>query len=150
MLLIALLVLFCAMAAALVAPTWFTVASLTARRAFAPIVRGSVETLCVLAAAAISAASALAQVASLSLDADAVWFCLIGPPAFAAAPWVAGELLSGPSQDPLSSLAAAAAIAQPAALLGFAAVGPAAGAICGAACAALVYLRVRGAPTPAR
>jgi len=150
MLLIALLVLFCALAAALIAPTWLTVASLTARRAFAPIVRGSVETLCVLAAAGVSAASALAQVASLSLDADAVWFCLIGPPALAAAPWVAGELLSGPSQDPLSSLAAAAAIAQPAALLGCAAVGPAAGAVCGAACAALVYLRVRGAPTPAR
>jgi hypothetical protein len=152
-------------------PAFLAVCRITARRAFAPLVRGSLERACVLAAAGIAAFSIVAQVSTAVLalvrcdgsceGADAfgafffVWggFFLLGPPSIAAAAWVAGELLSGPSLRREPALAAAAVAAYLAGVAGFAAsvfsLQPAASLAVASAAATLsasaAYLATRGA-----
>ena len=92
------------------------------------LVRGSLEVACVLAAAAFSGAALSAQVGLVPDGA-------VLAPALAAGPWVAGEILSGPSAFRLEALFGALAAAQ-----ALAAVSPVAAALAAAA----VYLAVRG------
>jgi len=157
----------CALAVS--APAFFAVCRITARRTFAPLVRGSLERACVLAASGIAAASITAQLgllaAAVSCSDDAfealAWrgFFLFGPPCIAAAAWVAGEMLSGPSLRREPAFAAGTIAAYAGGVAGFATsinlVPALAGAAlsCAGAAAALAsvaaYLAVRGA-TPAR
>jgi hypothetical protein len=157
----------CALAVS--APAFFAVCRITARRTFAPLVRGSLERACVLTASGIAAVSVTAQ---LGLFAAAVSGCddafeaqafrgffLFGPPCIAAAAWVAGEMLSGPSPRCEPAFAAAVIAAYAGGVAGFATSINAAPTLSGAAlaCAAAAatlasvaaYLAVRGA-TPAR
>jgi hypothetical protein len=149
------------LAGALAGPSFLAVSSLTAKRPFAPLVRGSLERSCVLAAAGLAAVSAAGQVLliagwfavtidQLELFATPLFF-LLAPPIAGAAPWVAGEMLSGPSRRDEESLAAALATAYLAAALGFGVALPAglaaALAAAGASAtilAAFVYLAARG------
>jgi hypothetical protein len=124
--LVALLALLAAPAEALLA-----VSALTRRRPAAFLVRGSVERGCVLGASALAGGMLALQLAlfpELPLAACA--------PALAVAPWVAGEILSGPSAFRIEALLGAIAAAQLGAVLG----SPLPGAIAAAA----VYLEVRG------
>ena len=133
----------CAFAAC--GPAFFAVGHVTARRPFAPLVRGSLERCCVLVAAGIAASSITAQIgffaAAFSSCEDVfeavAWrsFSLAAPPTIAAATWCAGELLSGAS---VRGEAALGARLTPGASLGGAA---AASALASAA----AYFSVRGA-----
>jgi hypothetical protein len=150
-----------AAAAALAAPSFLAVARVSRARTFAPLVRGSLERACVLAAAGIAAASVFAQVILAAgyefsidqLDSAAVrLFFLVGPPILGLAPWAAGELLSGASARQEESFAAALSTAYLAAAMGFGLAIPAGVpiALVGAASAATVlsavaYLCTRGA-----
>jgi hypothetical protein len=164
-----------AFALVVLAPAFMTVCWITARRTFAPLVRGSLERTCVLIAAGIAATSIVAQVTTALFalarcdgpcdagDAFGVFFfawCgffLLGPPSIAAAAWVAGEMLSGPSLRREPAFAAAAVAAYAAGVAGFAAsvfrLQPGASLAAAAAASALAataaYLATRG-PTPAR
>ena len=152
----------CALAAC--GPAFLAVSRLTARRPFAPLVRGSLERCCVLVAAGIAAGSITAQIgffaAAVSSCEDAfeavAWrsFILAAPPSIAAAVWCAGELLSGASVRSEGALAAAAVAAYAAGVLAFgAALGarlpPGASLGCAAGASALAaaagYLCARGA-----
>ncbi len=156
----------CALAVS--APAVFAIIRITARRTFAPLVRGSLERTCVLAAAGVAAVAITAQLgaaASMLAGSDdsfeaLVWrgFFLFGAPVIAAAAWVAGEMLSGPSQQQEPALAAAAVAAYAAGMIGFVAAMNAdllvgAALACAATASALAstaaYLATRGA-TPAR
>ena len=148
--------------AAFAGPSFLAVSRISARRSFAPLVRGSLERTCVLAAAGVAAISIFAQIMFLALrlantPEDLELFCtplffLLAPPVLGAAPWVAGELLSGPSQRQEESLAAALASAYAAAALSFGVCLPAGlpQALAAAAASAtmmpvFVYLTFRGA-----
>jgi hypothetical protein len=146
-------------AVALTAPSFATVRRVTLRRPFAPLVRGSVERCCVLAATGVASALACAELlralSRLSYESIEIvctpWFFLVVPPVIGLAPWVAGEVLSGPSVRQEESFAAALAAAYVAAAAGFG-VGLAVGMPWGIASAAalstivaaVAYLRVRG------
>jgi hypothetical protein len=153
-----------ALAGALAGPTFSAVRSVTRRRAFAPLVRGSVERACVLAASGLAAAGLCAQLVLLlggmpfhMIESVATYlFFLLAPPILGAAPWTAGEVLSGPSARHEESFAAALVSAYFAGALGFYAgvtAGTGVALVVAAAAAALgatiTYLCVRGA-TPAR
>ncbi len=152
----------CAFAAC--GPAFLAVGHVTARRPFAPLVRGSLERCCVLVAAGIATGSITAQIgflaAAFSSCEDAfeavAWrsFILAAPPTIAAATWCAGELLSGASVRGEAALAASAVAAYAAGVLAFgAALGarltPGAslgGAVAASALAsAAAYFSVRGA-----
>jgi hypothetical protein len=86
-------------------------------RAFAPLVRGTLERSCTVGAALVAAVSAVAWVllllrvvGSRALPA-AVALIALGHPVLAVAPWFAGETLSGPSQRRVLSLGAAIVVA---------------------------------------
>ena len=132
--------LFALVLAMITAPTYLAVAALTERRSVAPLVRGTVEVKCVVAAAAIAAAAMSAQ---LSVG-GTLWFAILGPAAVAAAPWAAGEILSGPSQDPLASLSACIALANFAGWIGYF-FAPTVGCVLAAAAGSAMYLKTRGA-----
>lgn len=111
-------------AALLAAPTFFTVAHVCAARPHAPLVRGSLERACVLAASGIAVIAAFigAVIAAgeLAIPAFGLLFpSALLPPLVGLAPWTAGEILSGPSQRPELSLAASLCTAYLAAALGF-------------------------------
>ena len=121
------------------APAFLTVTALTERRAAAFLVRGSVERGFVLGAAALAGAALLAELSiapELELAACA--------PALGAVPWVAGEILSGPSAFRTEALLGAVAAAQVGIAAGAAAGSPLAGALLGALAAAGMYLEARG------
>jgi hypothetical protein len=86
-------------------------------RAFAPLVRGTLERSCTVGAALVAAVSAVAWVLLLLRVAGghalpaAVALLALGHPVLAVAPWFAGEILSGPSQRRALSLVAAVAVA---------------------------------------
>jgi len=123
------------------APAFLTVAAVTARRPAGFLVRGSLERSCVLALgvlAAVFLAGDLAFFPELSLAACA--------PALGAAPWVVGEILSGPSAFKVEALWGAIAAAQVGIAAGAAAGSAAAGAVVGALAAASTVLAVRGPP----
>ena len=146
-----------AVASALAGPSFVAVSRVTRARPIGPLVRGSLERCCVLAAAGLAAAGGAAQlvwvVGCFGGDeqlATPLFFLLL-PPALGAAPWVAGELLSGPSRRPEESFAAALATAYGGGAIAFGTALPAgvpaalaAAAALGAVLAALAYLRVRG------
>ncbi|HUJ26637.1 MAG TPA: hypothetical protein VLW85_11505 [Myxococcales bacterium] len=149
-----------AIAAALSAPSFLAVSRASRRRPFAPLVRGSLERCCVLAAAGLAAASVSASVVLLAgfrfpidqLDSAAVrLFFLFAPPVIGLAPWTAGEILSGASARQEESFAASLAAAYFAAVLAFGTAIPAGTAVALAAagsaatiCSAAIYLRSRG------
>lgn len=123
----ALLALFAAPAEAMAAAS-----ALTRRRPAAFLVRGSVER-----AAVFGASLAAAAVTALELSLWPELSPASCAPALASAPWLAGEILSGPSAFRFEGLLGAAAAAHlVAALLQ----SPALGALAAAA----VYLAVRG------
>lgn len=147
--------------AALAAPSYAVVVRVTGARAVAPLVRGSVERACVLAIAGLAAAVACAQIFGvLQLVVDGYdrfeWcatpvFFLAGPPVIGAAPWAAGELLSGPSVRQEAAFAAALSAAWLGAAAGFGAglLGGIPSALAGAAAfstilAVIAYLHTRG------
>jgi hypothetical protein len=152
----------CALAVS--APVFFAVCRITARRTFAPLVRGSLERACVLAASGIAAVSITVQLgmfaAAVSRSDDTfeavAWrgFFLFGPPCIAAAAWVAGEMLSGPSPRSEPAFAAGMIAAYAGGVAGFATsinlISTLAGAAlsCAGAAATLAavaaYLAVRG------
>ena len=159
-----------ALTGALAGPSFLIVSRLSTARPFAPLVRGSVERLCVLAGSGVAAISISAQfifalfwlsppLAGVELWAAPAFF-LFAPPVLGLAPWVAGEVLSGPSRRQEESLAAALAAAYLFAALAFGAFLSAGlvSALLAAAAAATVapafaYLSVRGPETsrlPAR
>jgi len=117
------------LAGALAGPAFLAVSRVTQARAFAPLVRGSLERTLVLASAGLAAGCVAAQVLELAarfavnfdqLEAFAtVPFFLFAPPVLGLAPWAAGEVLSGPSRRQDESLAAAMATAYLAAALAF-------------------------------
>jgi len=144
-------------------PSFATVRRVTLGRPCAPLVRGSLERACVLAASGLAAAIVCAQifgVLSSVLHAASYerfeWlatpaFFLAAPPVIGLAPWTAGEILSGPSIRQEESFAAAIAAAYLAAAAGFGAgllggipSGLAAAAALSTVLAVVAYLRVRG------
>ena len=146
-------------AIALTAPSFAAVRRVTLRRPFAPLVRGSLERCCVLGAAGLASAVACAQLLSALSGRpwEAIeilctpWFFLAVPPVVGLAPWVAGEVLSGPSVRQEEAFAAALAAAWLAAAAGFGAglpggipVAIASAAALSTLAAAIAYLRVRG------
>jgi len=86
-------------------------------RAFAPLVRGTLESSCTVGAALVAAVSAVAWVLLLLRVAGgralpaAVALLALASPVLAVAPWFAGEILSGPSQRRVLSLGAAIVVA---------------------------------------
>ena len=120
-------------------PAFLTVAALTERRAAAFLVRGSVERNFVVAASALAGAALLAELSLLpELDLGAC------APALGTVPWVAGEILSGPSAFRTEALLGAVAAAQVGIAAGAAAGSPLLGALLGALAAAGMYLEARG------
>lgn len=161
-----------ACALAVCGPAFLSVCRLTARRAYAPLVRGSLERSCVLAASGIAAISITAQLglAASAFSCQAVYpletfqavawrgFFLFGAPSIASAAWATGELLSGESARSEPSFAAAAVAAYAAGLVAFGTTAgkqfsPGLSLACAAASSAFAssaaYLAARGA-TPAR
>jgi hypothetical protein len=141
-------------------PTVVSVHLVTRARSFAPLVRGTLEQSCALGAAVVASLSALAWLLLLART-TAFPFLLIVHPAIAAAPWAAGELLSGPSRRRALSFFAALAAAKCSCWLlvyshhDFSDELPlwhlAADALAVGLCSAGGYLAVRGPPaTPAR
>lgn len=142
-------------------PAFGAVRRVTSARRYAPLVRGSLERTVVLAAAGLAAAVVCAQIFGVltatiasydrfELLATPVFF-LVAPPVIGVAPWVAGEVLSGPSERQEESFAAAIAAAWLAAAAGFGVGLPAGIPIALVAAAAfstvistIAYLRVRG------
>jgi hypothetical protein len=113
----------------LAGPSFATVRRVTSARPYPPLVRGSLERTAVLAAAGLAAAVVCAEILGVlqalidSYDrfeflATPVFF-LVAPPVIGVAPWVAGELLTGPSKRQEESFAAAVAAAYLAAAAGF-------------------------------
>lgn len=125
------------------------VGALVRRRHVAPLIRGSLERACVAVGAALAAAA-------LSIEASAIDMLLPGsrelllacaPVAIAAAPWAAGEVLSGPSAFSLDAFAGSVVAAQLASIAAWSVAGASPLAIGAAAAAAAgAYLRVRGDP----
>jgi len=109
-------------------PALLAAAAVSERRRIGFLVRGSLETTIVAFAAALSGTALSAQ-AGLIPDGALL------APALAAAPWVAGEILSGPSTFRVEALFGAIAAAQAVSV-----VSPFAGALV----AAGLYLAVRG------
>ena len=149
-------------------PAFLAVRRITSRRAFAPLVRGSLERCGVLIAAGIAAVSMAAQIgffaAAFSCGEDAFAaaaskaFFLLAAPAIATAAWCAGELLSGDAAGSEPALAAAVVAADAAGVLAFGAamgangsagVALAAAAAASALASSAAYFRARG-PTRAR
>ena len=86
-------------------PALLAAAAVSERRRFGFLVRGSLESSCVGFAAALAGAALSAQVGWVPDGA-------VLAPALAAAPWVAGEILSGPSAFRTEALFGAIAAAQ--------------------------------------
>ena len=146
-------------AIALTAPSFAAVRRITLRRPFAPLVRGSLERCAVLAAGGLASAVVFAEIlAAVSprpyetlVRLSVPLFFVAAPPVIGLAPWVAGEVLSGPSRRHEESFAAALAVAYLGAAAGFGAglgcgipAALAAAASLSTIAAAVTYLRVRG------
>ena len=110
------------------APAVLAAAAVSERRRDGFLVRGSLASACVAFAAALS---------GTALSAQAGWVPdgAVLAPALAAAPWVAGEILSGPSAFRVEALLGAIAAAQ-----ALSALSPVAAALA----AAGMYLAARG------
>jgi hypothetical protein len=139
-------------------------------RSVAPLIRGTLEQSCTLGAALVAAASALswAVVATRThTRPHGLAFLLAAShPVIAAAPWLAGEFLSGPCRRPALSFLASNAVAAAASWgltwLGFrwflldefspltAGAFLAMAAVLVGLCATGTYLAVRGPPVPGR
>jgi hypothetical protein len=131
-----------ALSACACGPVFVAVCNVSLSRPFARLSASapSVE-LMAAGAAALAALSAAAQLSPLSGE----WFLLLGPPWIGAAPWVAGEIVAGPSTRQEGSFAAAVVTAYGAGVI---AVCSCTHVLCqtvaiGAA-AAIAYLCVRG------
>src|SRR5438046_3366452 len=142
------------------APAAVSVLLVTRVRSAAPLVRGILEQSGVLGSALVASAAALTWMLILgraALGSRAAVLAL-SHPLVAVAPWMAGELLSGPSQRRLPALFAAVGLSGMSSwLLAGRDVGEElsllhviADALAVGLCAAGAYLAVRGRSTPAR
>jgi len=131
-----------ALSTCLFVPVFFAVSAASLSRPFARL-SASAPSVGILAAGAgvLAAVSAAAQLSRFPPS----WFLLVGPPWIGAAPWVAGELVTGPSRRQDESFAAAVIAAYGAGLIAtFACAHLLCETLASAAAGTIAYLCVRG------
>ena len=131
-----------ALSTCLFVPVFFAVSAASLSRPFARL-SASAPSVGVVAAVAAALAAVTAAVELAALPAS--WFLLIAPPWIGAAPWAAGEMVSGPSRRQDESFAAAVIAAYGAGVIAVSACSHVwCQTVAAAAAATTAYLCVRG------